>query len=42
MMKLRMCFLYTRFFFKDGRLIACWEKMDAYNVYAGGVLDQLA
>ena len=35
-------FLYTRFFFKDGRLIACWEKMDAYNVYAGGVLDQLA
>ena len=35
-------FLYTRFFFKDGRLIACWEKMDAYNVYSGGVLDQLA
>ena len=35
-------FLYTRFFFKDRRLIACWEKMDAYNVYAGGVLDQLA
>ena len=35
-------FIYTRFFFKDGRLIACWEKMDAYNVYAGGVLDQLA
>ena len=35
-------FLYTRFFFKDGRLIVCWEKMDAYNVYAGGVLDQLA
>ncbi len=35
-------FLYTRFFFKDRRLIACWEKMDAYNVYSGGVLDQLA
>ena len=35
-------FIYTRFFFKDGQLIACWDKMDAYDVYAGGVLDQLA
>ena len=35
-------FIYTRFFFKDGQLITCWDKMDAYDVYAGGVLDQLA
>ena len=35
-------FIDTRFFFKDGQLIACWDKMDAYDVYAGGVLDQLA
>ena len=35
-------FIYTRFFFKDGQLIACWDKMDAYDVYAGGVLNQLA
>ena len=40
--EIKNVFLYTRFFFKDGRLIACWEKMDAYNVYSGGVLDQLA
>ena len=35
-------FIYTRFFFKDGQLIASNDRFDTYDIYAGGVLDQLA
>ena len=35
-------FIYTRFFFKDGQLIASDDRFDTYDIYAGGVLDQLA
>ena len=35
-------FIYNHFFFKDGRLITCGNRFDGYDIYAGGVLDQLA
>ena len=35
-------FIYTRFFFKDGQLIASDDRFDTYDIYAGGVLNQLA
>ena len=35
-------FIDTRFFFKDGQLIASDDRFDTYDIYAGGVLDQLA
>ena len=35
-------FIYTRFFFKDGQLIASDDRFDTYDIYAGGVLNNLA
>ena len=35
-------FIHTRFFFKDGRLITCGNRFDGYDIYAGGVLNNLA
>ena len=35
-------FIYTRFFFNDGQLIASDDRFATYDIYAGGVLDQLA
>ena len=35
-------FVHTRFFFKDGRLITCSNRFDGYDIYAGGVLNNLA
>ena len=35
-------FIDTRFFFKDGQLIASDDRFDTYDIYAGSVLNQLA
>ena len=35
-------FVHTGFFFKDERLITCSNRFDGYDIYAGGVLNNLA